>query len=207
MITRAELTPLLVGLSEMFDKEVSKANAEMYFHLLKEFEYVEVHDAIWNILKKRTFSKMPLPGEIANEIETDIDLRALMAWRSANAALKKIDKYKTVIFKDPVIPYVIESYGGWIYFCEQHREVSPMDVSFSQKEFDRRYRVFAQSFSPNSPIPRMIGENEVKNRARAAIDSSGRGFIDGIPVRLQVDGSLCLDRLLEAPQKDAVDKK
>lgn len=75
-------------------------------------------------------------------VQQQAEVAAIEAWDAAINAVRIAGSYQSPSFSDPVISRVIESVGGWVWFCGQ----SPEDLrKFVRARFLKTYDAFAKS--------------------------------------------------------------
>ena len=75
-------------------------------------------------------------------VQQQAEVAAIEAWDAAINAVRIAGSYQSPSFSDPVISRVIESVGGWVWFCGR----SPEDLrKFVRARFLKTYDAFAKS--------------------------------------------------------------
>ena len=99
-------------------KSYSDGQLEMYRILLSDVPEESFVDGINIMLRERVYSNLPLPADIRKYCletrEEDLEIRCAEARVKLKKALNSVGTYNSVVFDDPVIHMVIQSFGGWI---------------------------------------------------------------------------------------------
>ena len=133
----SKFAALLVGVGEVYGKSFTSAMIEIYWRILKDFEFEEVKKAIHRHLENPDTGRfLPKPADIIMAIEGNSESQSLLAWSKVCAAIYKIGIYTSVAFDDALIHRVIEDMGGWQRLCKTKSEELP----FVAKEFQKRYQ-------------------------------------------------------------------
>jgi len=154
-----EFLKIMMILSEVYDKELSKEFIELYFRILKDMKIKEIQENIMILLKTRKYSSFPTPAEIRQPIENEEE--GMLKWIQVKKAIEKYGAYESIIFKDPFIHSAIEHMGGWIELCSVKEE----EMKWKEKEFIRLYSIMKK----NNILPSnkyLIGIIEQENVAK-----------------------------------------
>ena len=179
------------GLCEIFNKTPSEFIYDMYYEILKDFEYKAVESAVRKVIATHKYNTLPKPADILEFLEGSKDDKAMIAWLQVKEALEKADYYYTVEFSDPIISQCINALSGsWMQFCDD--TALKKDMPFVEKRFMDMYRLLLKR-EIDSP-EKLIGFFEAKNRER--------GFIKSIPKPVQI-GHKGEKLQLEKPKKEA----
>ena len=171
MLDKTRFANIMAGLAEMYKQTLSEFMLDMYYDVLKDYDYEQVERAIKKVMSNYKYSTLPKPADILEYLEGTPDDKALTAWLQAKEAVQKGGYYASVVFKDDVIAYVIQELGGWQPFCCAKIE----DLPFIEKRFKDLYRLLAKRPLKNT---KLIGFIEATNEAK--------GMFDKIPEPLQI---------------------
>ncbi|TLY46937.1 MAG: hypothetical protein E6K54_07745 [Gammaproteobacteria bacterium] len=133
----------LAVIAETVNRKVSLVLMKAYWVCLKDYSFTEVQRALSEVLKNPHAKKhpyFPLPADVVEIIEGDINSKSLFAWTEVMKAIRQIGHYDSVVFSDKLIHAVIQDMGGWIALC-QHNE---KELSFVQRDFERRYQIYCR---------------------------------------------------------------
>ena len=176
----------MLGLGEVFNREISQILMDIYWKTLESFSDDKCERAFNQAISNSKF--FPKPAELLEIIRGTQEDRAMLAWLSVEKAIRGIGPYSSVQFEDPVIHSVIESLDGWPEF----QNFTNAERQWKQREFVVRYR--ALSGKSEHP-PYLPGITEA--------DNSFRGYDDFIepPVKVPSLQSGTV-RPLDAPKEE-----
>lgn len=132
-LTSRELTGILVSVSELCGRTVSKQVINLWFGLLSRYTFDEVSKAFSLHLEREP--RFPYPSDILGILNQSFSDRALSALVKVERGMSLHGAYSTVIFDDPVIHAVIEELGGWIKSCQLKED----QFTWWKKDFRERY--------------------------------------------------------------------
>ena len=168
MLDRQKFVELMTGLSQLYEKEVSQFALELYYDILKGYEYAQVDKAVKQVVSNNKFNCLPKPAEILEYLEGTRDEKAMQAWLLVREAILKAGYYATVEFADPLISNCIDALGGWMWINSQDAKEFP----FIEKRFCDFYRLFMKRGVLRSKP--MIGFVEATNGEKGYIDHIDR---------------------------------
>jgi len=160
-----------------FDKEITPDLLQLYWDILKEYDYEQVEKAVKRVIMTSEF--FPRPARIIKamqENEDDLEVRAELAYSKFSEARRTIGAYQTVIFDDPIIHRIVDQHGGWPEVCMMTKE----DEKYTafKKNFITEYKSFARD-SEYWRYPKSLpGITELEN--------SKNGFYEHIPAPVVV---------------------
>jgi hypothetical protein len=162
---------IMAGLSEIYDREISKASFEIYWEALNAYPLDKVKKAVNHIVATHKFPGLPKPAEFIEFINPpeDLDARAEMA---VNELLKHLASggYFNFEFDDPVLAATINHLGGFHEvlcrfpkFADQERE-----QIFWLKDFKQIYKIYAR---------RIVDNIDLHVKGTLAIDNQAKGYL------------------------------
>lgn len=170
-----EFKPIMFGLGEIYDKELTPNIVSIYFEIFKDYPIEQFKKAIGEVIKSHKYANLPKPAEILEYLEGTKEDIALIAWLKVRGAIESVGYTETVEFDDPVISHCIFQMGGWQKVCE----VLNKDLPFMEKDFMELYRLYVKR-EITKPI-KLIGYFEQTNRAN--------GFLKNIPPPVKIGWS------------------
>lgn len=154
---------MLLGLAEIFDKQLSEGQINLYYLALEDMDIEDVMQA-GNILA-RSVKFFPKPVEFRESMAINTDDLAAIAYGRFFKALIRTDHHKTLIFDDPIIHAVVENLGGWNE--ELYNKWATIETEvWLRKDFERLYQTYAKSGVPSNTPERLIGAYELHNEGR-----------------------------------------
>lgn len=160
MLDKTKFVELMAGLSQLYDKELSQFALDIYYDILKNYDYIQIEKAVKQVVANNKYNSIPKPAEILEYLEGTRDDKALVAWLQVMEAVTKGGYYASIEFADNIIPHCINEIGGWQFFCCSQKDELP----FIQKRFMDLYRLFLKRGVKDNP--RLIGFLEGRNKER-----------------------------------------
>jgi hypothetical protein len=152
---------ILVGVAEVYGKELSKQAASIWFNILKEYEIETISLAFTShISNPDTGQFFPKPADIIKAIGGTNTDASFIAWTKVDQAMKLVGPYRSVVFDDPIIHAVIDDMGGWIFFGEKDENEWP----FIGNDFQKRYKGYKERNSTPAHNKKLVGIHEAGNR-------------------------------------------
>ena len=104
------IATLLDGLAEVLGGEMSVLKHQVYGEALKPFTDEQVKTAVNAAV--RTLKFFPKPVELLELIGGNKEEKAVVAWTTLMNTIKTVGAYQSVVFEDPKISHIVESFGG-----------------------------------------------------------------------------------------------
>lgn len=160
---RQEFLEIMAGLSEVYEKELSKKALKFYIQMLEAYDFEAVKAALNRYVRNASGQGafFPKPGDIIALIEGAPEDRAEKAWAGVLEALERVGTWKSVRFRDPVVNVCIAELGGWIRLGELTYD----EIKFLGHEFRKLYRFYAQT-GQVPKVDHLPGRIETENNAR-----------------------------------------
>lgn len=154
---RESFTKIMLGLGEVFDKQVSEVLLSIYWEALKPYPWKKVKDALNKAVVTCRF--FPKPADIVDFINgaDKTEEQAERAWATLLDAIKRYGPYMSVTFEDGRIARCIELMGGW----EEVNSWKTSELQFRRKDFLSIYRSL-----PEMGPAKVFGILEKENSAR-----------------------------------------
>ena len=145
---------LMIGIGEMYNKEVSKSLMSLYFNSLKGLNIDDVKDGVnSHITDSKYGSFFPKPADILRKSQsraTSIQDRALLAWSEVSNAIIRTGSYGSPEFSDPITNAAIRQLGSWIDLCKTESD----KMTWKQKEFIEMFCLFENT--PLEALPEHV---------------------------------------------------
>lgn len=152
-------------MGEAFQKKPSDTMTEVYWRALVGLSVEAFERASLNLINTRKITgTFPLVAEIreaAQNTTESLETRIAIAWDMLIYALKSHGTDETIIFDDPLIHYILKSWGGW---QEWGNSILTKELKWARKDFEALYRAYSQT--KLGPPPPCIGFHEHNNRIR-----------------------------------------
>ena len=142
----------MTGVGDYYNKTLSSAVIDIYWHGLKEFDLNAVLKALFAHSKNPDSGQyMPKVADIVKMIQGTSADSAQIAWSKVDRAVRNVGTYEDVVFDDPIIHRVIADMGGWILLGQKRDDEWP----FVAREFENRYKGY-KSRGETPEYPRVI---------------------------------------------------
>lgn len=157
---------LMTGLSDMYDKVISKNALALYWQTLREYDFEAVQRAAEAHMKnpETAGSFMPKPSEFVKMMQGSTGDQSAIAWSKAEEAVRRAGPYQDVVFDDAIIHRVLADMGGWIWLCSQDDKAWP----FVGNDFKTRYKGYRMRGEIPDYAPILIGQANAHNSKAAA---------------------------------------
>jgi len=146
---------MLLGLGELFDKEISEALVSIYWEALKPYSWQAVKNAFNKAALACKF--FPKPVEILEFIQGSKTEQAEEAWGLLLDAIRQHGPYVSVTFADGRIARCVELMGGW----EAVNNWKTDELQFRRKDFLAIYKSL-----PEMGAMRVVGILEKENSTK-----------------------------------------
>lgn len=115
--------------------DLSKATLKLYYFSLKDISDIDFEKGIFDLIKNRSFSKMPNVCEIRKYCKADANSKANKAWLIVDKTASNPGTRCAIEFSDKKIVHAIKNIGGWFYLC-----------SLSIEKFNAKRKEFIESY-------------------------------------------------------------
>lgn len=158
-VDREAFGRLMVGMGELYHRQVSKMLIKLYWDVLEHFGWQDVMTAFEAHVKDPDAGQfMPKPADIIRGIKGNSQCQGLQAWTKVERAIRLVGPYRSVAFDDAIIHAVLAEMGGWIKICG----TSQKELPFVAKEFQTRFAAYRNQ--PPTHYPKYLaGVNEHQN--------------------------------------------
>lgn len=184
MLDKIGFAKLMLILGEIYDKQITEFVADIYYDILKDYDYLVVESAIKKVISSHKYNTLPKPADILEYLEGTRDDKALVAWLQVMEAVQKGGYYASIEFADPIIAHSINELGGWQWFCCTQKDELP----FIQKRFMDLYRLFLKRGVKDNL--RLIGFIEARNNQLGNFKDIPEPIRIGIDIKELEDKSL-----------------
>ena len=133
---RKEFVALLAGVMDSFQTKISEMAVAVFWDCLKDYPIEDIRVALRSHCVESSYP--PRPADIVQRINPK--RTPLEAWTEVEDSMSRYGAYRSVRFEDGVTAAVIKDIGGWPWIC-----VQPLDEPWTQKDFERRYSIYASN--------------------------------------------------------------
>lgn len=162
-MTHKEFLNAFMPINEVFKSELSTGLLNVYFTLLKKYDYASLQKAVIEILQTHKYNTLPKVAEFIEILENGsgkearLEAKALNAWERAEFARNYHGIYKSVCFEDlKITQTIVNVFGDWVKFCN-----SSQGHNWDRKSFIDAYKTIAdKEFSPVQRIYYLQGLTE-----------------------------------------------
>lgn len=160
---KKQFATLLTHLADYYKSELSRAMLGIYWAGLRQYSYEAIEKACWahTQLPDEAGRWMPRNSDIIKMIDGGTDDRSQIAWSKVDQAVRVRGTWDDVIFDDATIHRVLADMGGWILVGSKDDKEWP----FVAKEFQQRYRSYAQRGAVTEYPARLTGQANAHNSA------------------------------------------
>lgn len=154
-------------LTNEFGEQFPDAQLKIHQQMLIEdnIEDEQLINGVKFIIRTRKYNKLPKYAEILEACRGgNIDDIALLACNMVKKAAERAGAYKSVVFPDLRVHFVIDALGGWIKLCRSTEE----EWIWLQKEFIAMYKAVMNK--PINPPEVLIGIEDKENLSSGYID-------------------------------------
>jgi len=156
----SEFGAMLTAIAGLYGRDVSPAVTALYWGALQMFDLAAVRQAFDRHVKNPDAGMfMPKPADLIRMLQGSTQDAAFAAWTKVEKAIRRVGGHDDVVFDDALIHAVIDDMGGWVKLCD----VKEDELPFRAKEFENRYRGYAQRREVPSYEPVLIGRANTHN--------------------------------------------
>lgn len=179
---KKEFVDLMMSLGEIFEKVPSIAKTEIYYQSMKDLTIEEISRACSQIINTRKITgTFPLPAEIRELTNGNIEDRAYLAWDKLNYALNHLGFGNSIAFDDKTLMAAIQLWAGsW-------RGLRNFDWEYDQIKWLKKDFVASYKTAANNQIktPEYFpGDFELDNERKGLWDYIPKPYlVGGLPGR------------------------
>lgn len=178
----------MAALAESFSQDYSTKKIDIYYQALEDLTIEDIERGTWNVIRTRGTSTFPKVAEIREAINGKREDRSMLALAKVERALREVAAYSSIVFDDPVIHKVIESFNNsWIGIAD----MTIQEWTWARKDFLRLYE--ALSTSGVDTVPHKL-------RGRIEIENENNGYAAKYPLVYFGDKQACLDWQAKIPE-------
>ena len=165
---RIKFYEILSGLSEYYNKTISKIVGDIYFNGLKSLTIEGFKKSVDSVVQSRKYTNFPMIADFLEAVNPPekTEMLILKAMTTFKKAITKYGYTKSFHFKDTVLSNLIQSvYGGWYAVLNERHNLKDDELYWWDKKFEANYRIFLKQGIPKNN-PKMVGWLEVTNTSK-----------------------------------------
>lgn len=153
-----EFKTQMIGLGEIYPKEITKSLLMIYFQALTEYSIEDVKIGITkHLVCQKHGGFFPKPADIIRNIEVDkpsCDLKANSAWLEIIQTMSSKGAYGNLELEDKQAIMAVKMLGSWRDLC--HTDLNKLD--FKKRQFLENYKDLENTSVENMPksLPGLI---------------------------------------------------
>ncbi len=174
---------IMLGLGEVYTKEITKPLLRIYFNALKDISIGAVDEAVTKHVTstEKAGSFFPKPADLISQVKGTaqnnaqlVDDKANIAWHVIEAEIRRIGSYGTLAMKDKQALAAVKALGGWKYICS----LTTDKMTWAHKEFVAAYQNYERT--PLDQLPnKLAGRLEIEQH-KAEQGQSMKSLNDGL---------------------------
>ena len=178
-----EFARLLKLLGDVYRYAITEELGDAFWQIFKKYDLKEIEQAIYYHMstpsgQQHDCARMPQPGDIIAWIEGTPEAKALAAWSKVEKTIRRIGRYDSVMFDDPVIHQVIYDMGGWTNLCNTRIKIlvivrtnfKNVIKSFCENQHSTRSRIYPVFFLIIHPYALCNPSSQIETKTQ---DKSG----------------------------------
>lgn len=176
-MTLQEFTAIFSRVLAVFNEvNFNELKGEVYYNLLKEFSAKDFGEACKKVLLEYEYKNgLPMPATFYKACESviygDLDLKAIDAFNTAKREISRLGDAVSVHFADKGTMFAINSFGGWVSFCNLDFE-SGTGIAIERKFVE----FYKKGKKEPLKIPYFKGTNELRD-GWTHFDKEGKPFV------------------------------
>ena len=144
-LDKEDFKMLMVGIGELYGKEITKPLMRIYFSALTDYSLIEVEQGInKHALDPKHGSFFPKPADIVRNLQTS-DLsaedKAELAWAQVLREIRATGSYGTLKLDDKQAIAAVKSLGSWQQLCSS----TETEMTWKKKEFISVYETYEKT--------------------------------------------------------------
>ena len=175
---KADFKMLMVGIGELYNKEITKPLMRIYFSSLINYSLSEVEQGInSHAMDAKHGSFFPKPADIVRHLQTSEisqEDKAMLAWSQVIREIRRTGSYGTLKLDDKQALAAVKALGSWQQLCNS----TETEMTWKKKEFMNIYETYEKT--PLDMLPSsMPGRFELEDHKNEQSESFKR-ISDGI---------------------------
>lgn len=169
---------IMVGIGELYNKEITKPLMRIYFSVLKNYSLSDVENGVnAHAMDPKQGSFFPKPADIVRHLQTgdiSVEDKATLAWGQVIREIRRVGSWGTLKLDDKQAMAAVKSLGSWQQLCNS----TETEMTWKKKEFISIYETYDKTpveFLPSS-LPGHIGLVEHKKEVAESFASIQDGI-------------------------------
>lgn len=183
---KQQFRELMVGVGELYGKDITKPLLRIYFGSLAKFTIEQVeHGITQHTMDAKHGTFMPKPADIVRQLEADqpsTEDRAELAWMTIEKKMSSIGAYGSLKLDDLQALAAVKSLGSWKDLC--HTDMDKLQ--WKRKEFIAAYANFENT--PIEALPHHLSGMIEADRSKKLKKPTGGISMADIAKRLDLKG-------------------
>lgn len=173
---------MMMAAGEVYGREVTKPLLQMYFVALSHISIEQAQNAMMAHMQNTESGQFfPKPADLLRQItgtakqqDSDIELRARIAWASVTDQIRRKGSYGSLRLDDRLALAAVKNMGSWQDLC-----MTPTDkMNWKEKEFIELYKSFERA--PIEMLPdHLPGRIEIEHHKKNAVGGM-KALSDGV---------------------------
>ena len=141
MKDRKKFAATMMGLSETYNRPVSKSVMDIWWQVFERYDDEVFAKAVMSHITDTSDAGkfFPTPADILRRLEGKTSERALGAWVKLMEGVGRVGSWGTPAFDDPFIHMVVIDMGGWGKICAVKQDELPFVMQEFQKRYEEKY--------------------------------------------------------------------
>ena len=150
---KADFKMIMVGIGELYNKEITKPLMRIYFSSLANYSLHDVEQGInAHTMDAKHGSFFPKPADIVRNLQTSEisqEDKAMLAWSQVIREIRRTGSYGTLKLDDKQALAAVKALGSWQQLCNS----TETEMTWKKKEFMNIYETYEKTpldMLPNS---------------------------------------------------------
>jgi hypothetical protein len=150
---KADFKMIMVGIGELYNKEITKPLMRIYFSSLVNYSLHDVEQGVNDhMMDSKHGSFFPKPADIVRHLQTNEisqEDKAMLAWSQVIREIRRTGSYGTLKLDDKQALAAVKALGSWQQLCNS----TETEMTWKKKEFMNIYETYEKTpldMLPNS---------------------------------------------------------
>lgn len=150
---KADFKMIMVGIGELYNKEITKPLMRIYFSSLTSYSLHDVEQGVnAHTMDAKHGSFFPKPADIVRHLQTSEisqEDKAMLAWSQVIREIRRTGSYGTLKLDDKQALAAVKALGSWQQLCNS----TETEMTWKKKEFMNIYETYEKTpldMLPNS---------------------------------------------------------